>query len=93
MITAHPSGGNVALQNNITFACKATGQGSLLFTWELHGNTSDWHVADVTNATSYTVTAEASGKFMYRCKVANEAGSVTSDEASINVFGKYFIIG
>lgn len=88
IITAQPTSESVPLGNNVTLVCQAVGQGPMRFSWETHNDISGWHPVDTSNTTSYTVKANTEGKFMYRCRVVNEAGSVTSDVASINVFGK-----
>ena len=88
MITTQPIGANVPIRGDITLTCQAIGQDPMMFTWETYNDISNWHAVDTSNTTSYTVRTEADGNFMYRCRVENEAGSVTSDEASINVFGK-----
>ena len=92
VITAQPTSKNVALGNNITLECLAIGQGPMQFTWETYNDISGWHAIDIDNTTSYTVSTRTDGKFMYRCKVTNKAGLVTSDVANIIVFGKWFNI-
>ena len=88
VITTQPISANVPIRGSITLVCQASGQGPMLYTWETHNDISDWHAVNTSNTTSYTVRTETDGNFTYRCRVDNEAGSVISDEAIINVFGK-----
>ena len=88
MITTQPISSNVPIRGNVTLRCLASGQAPMSFTWETYNDISSWHPVDNSNRTSYTVRTEADGTFVYRCRVENEAGSVISDEARINVFGK-----
>ena len=89
VITTQPISVNVPIRGSVTLSCRASGQGPMTYTWETHNDISDWHAVDTSNTTSYTVRTETGGNFTYRCRVHNKAGSVISDEAIINVFGKY----
>ena len=90
MITTQPTSTYVPIGGNFTLECQAVGQGPMTFTWETYSNTSGWYaVVGIRNTTLYTFRARTDGRFLYRCVVENEAGSVTSVEATINVFGKY----
>ena len=90
VITTPLKDADVPIGGNVTLMCLATGQGPMMFTWETYSNSSGWYaVVGIRNTTSYMVMARTDGRFMYRCVVSNEAGAVTSDEATINVFGKY----
>ncbi|XP_065918141.1 receptor-type tyrosine-protein phosphatase S-like isoform X3 [Dysidea avara] len=84
VITTHPSSIDVPVGNNFTLSCQAGGHGSLLFSWEKFSGGS-WHVVD--NTTEYTASIKTDGQVTYRCTVTNEAGSVASDIANINVYG------
>ena len=85
MITTHPSSIDVPVGNNFTLSCQAGGYGSLLFSWEKFSGGS-WRVVD--NTTEYTASTKTDGQVTYRCTVTNEAGSVASDIANINVYGE-----
>ena len=90
VITTQPTSENIPIGGNFTFECLAMGQGPMTFTWETYINDSGWYaVVGIRNTTSYTFEAITDGRFLYRCVVENEAGSVTSVEAAISVFGKY----
>ena len=89
-ITSHPIGGDVESGRSITLMCSAGGTGTLVYSWERRSSGSSWTI--VGNGTSYTTdTSLTSGEYMYRCRVNNEAGSVVSNNATVNVFGKYCI--
>ena len=85
MITTHPSSIDVPLGNNFSLSCQASGQGSLQYSWEMY-NGNNWHV--VGNMSVYTAEATTDGIVEYMCAVTNEAGSVTSNTATINIYGK-----
>ena len=59
-----------------------------MFSWERSSGGS-W-ITVVTNSTSYTTNSTlAIGQYMYRCRATNEAGSVESNIATVNVYGEY----
>ena len=73
--------------------CSASGEGTLVYSWErdIDGN---WTTVSNDNTTSYTTnTTLAIGQYMYRCRVSNDAGSVVSNIATVNVYGKYCFNG
>ena len=71
------------------FMCGANGVGMLVYSWERHSG-SNWITVSNDNKTSYTTdTTLAIGQYMYRCRVSNEAGSVVSNIATVNVYGEY----
>ena len=89
MITDHPAGGNVPVGRSITLTCRASGTGSLTYSWERSFGSS-WTTVSNDNTTSYTTdTTLAIGQYMYRCRVSNDAGSVVSNNAIVNVYGEY----
>ena len=83
MITEHPVGGDVPIGMNITLECKATGRGSLQFSWQRH-HAGSWSTINTDSTTSYTATTSGS----YRCTVSNEAGSVMSNRTRVNIYGE-----
>ena len=90
MIINQPESADIPRGGNSTLVCLAMGQGPMTFTWETYINDSGWYaVVGIRNTTSYTFEAITDGRFLFRCVVENEAGSVTSVEAAISVFGKY----
>ena len=90
MVTYHPtSSSDVAVGSSITLTCRANGLGVLVYSWE-RSSGSSWTTVSNDNTTSYTTdTALAIGQYMYRCRVSNEAGSVVSNIATVNVYGEY----
>ena len=90
-ITHHPIHNNiVTVGRNVTFTCRASGLGTLLYSWERVSSNSDWTTVSNNNTTSYTTDATlAIGLYGYRCRVSNEAGSVVSNLAIVNVYGEY----
>ena len=85
----HPIGGEIPLGESIILMCSASGIGTLVYSWErnIDGN---WTTVSNDNATSYTTdTTLAIGQYMYRCRVSNEAGSIVSNIATVNVYGEY----
>ena len=90
MIADHPTGDDVPVGRSITLTCSANGTGSLEYSWERSSGNSNWTTVSNDNATSYTTdTTLAIGQYMYRCRVSNDAGSVVSDNAIVNVYGEY----
>ena len=74
---------------SITFTCRANGRGLLVYFWE-RSSGSSWIAVSNDNTTSYTIdTTLAIGQYMYRCRVSNDAGSVVSNNAIVNVYGEY----
>ena len=89
MITDHPSDTDVPVGESVAFICRASGTGSLVYSWE-RSSGSNWTTVSNDNTTSYTTdTTLAIGQYMYRCRVNNEAGSVVSNITTVNVYGEY----
>ena len=89
MVANHPTGDDVLVGKSITLMCRASGTRTLEYSWEqnIDGN---WTTVSNDNTTSYTTdTTLAIGQYMYRCRVSNEAGSVVSNIATVNVYGEY----
>ena len=87
-IMNHPISNNVVVGRSITLMCRANGPGILVYSWESFG--SNWTTVSDDNTTSYTTDVTlAIGQYMYRCRVSNEAGSVVSNIATVNVYGEY----
>ena len=88
-ITNYLTGHNVTMGRSITLTCSASGLGTLAYSWERSSGRS-WTTVSNDNTTSYTTdTTLAIGQYMYRCRVSNEAGSVVSNNATVNVYGEY----
>ena len=89
IIENHPVDTNVAIGLSTTLTCTASGLGTLVYSWETLSGSS-WTIVSNDNTTSYTTdTTLAIGQYMYRCRVSNEAGSVVSNNAIVNVYGEY----
>ena len=90
MIIDHPTGDDVPIRESITLTCRAIGTGTLVYSWERRSSGSSWTTVSNDNTTSYTTnTTLAIGQYMYRCRVSNDAGSVVSTIATVNVYGEY----
>ena len=91
MVTNHPSSSNdIPAGSNVILICRASGLGTLMYSWERSSGSSSWTTVSNYNTTSYTTdTTLASGQYMYRCRVSNDAGSVVSNNAIVNVYGEY----
>ena len=95
MIVQQPMGDDILKKGNmkivtITLMCKAVGLGTLVYFWDRISSGSSWITVSNDNTTSYTTdTTLAIGWYVYRCRVSNEAGSVVSNNATVNVYGEY----
>jgi len=88
-ITDHPTGGDVPMGRNITLMCRASGLGTLIYSWQTRSGRS-WTIINNANRQSYTTNSNmAVGQYTYSCVVRNEAGSVLSNSTTVNVYGKY----
>ena len=89
----HPVGGDIPKKKNmkaITLMCRASSVGRPTYSWERSSGSSSWTTVSNDNTTSYnTKKTLAIGQYMYRCRVRNDAGSVVSDNAIVNVYGEY----
>ena len=92
MILEHPAGGEIPLRGSITLMCRGSSLGTLLYSWE-RSSGCRWATVSNDNTTSYTTDATLTiGQYMYRCRVSNDAGSVVSNIAIVNVYGEYVIL-
>ena len=70
--------------------CRANSVGTVVYSWERSFDSSNWTTVSNYNTTSYTTdTTLAIGQYMYRCRVSNDAGSVVSNNAIVNMYGEY----
>ena len=84
----HPIGDDVIVGRSIALMCIASGLGTIVYSWE-RSSGNNWTIVSNDNTTSYTTdTTLAIGQYMYRCRVSNEAGSVVSNIATVNVYGE-----
>ena len=85
-----PRSDKVPVGRSITLMCRASGQGILTYSWERKTTVDGWTTVSKDNTTLYTTdTTLAIGQYRYRCRVTNEAGSVVSNNAIVNVYGEY----
>ena len=83
-------GGVVPMSRSVILTCRASGLGTLMYSWERNSGSSSWTTVSNDNTTSYTTdTTLAIGQYRYRCRVSNDAGSVVSNNAIVNVYGEY----
>ena len=81
--------GDVPMNEHIVLTCRASGLGTLVYSWE-RSSGSSWTTVSNDNTPSYTTdTTLDIGQYMYRCRVSNDAGSVVSNNAIVNVYGEY----
>ena len=86
-LAAAASLGEATRDNSQPFLC------SVPYSWERSSNGSSWTIVSDDNTTSYTTdTSLAIGQYMYRCNVSNDGGSVVSNIAIVDVYGKYILI-
>ena len=89
IIKNHPTNDDIPVGQSITLMCRASGIGILVYSWE-RSSGSSWTTVINDNTTSYTIDKTlAIGQYMYRCRVSNDAGSVVSNNAIVNVYGEY----
>ena len=84
-LTKQPESQTVAENATAKFTVEATG-GNLSYQWQQSTDGADW--TDISGANSDTYTTEAAPDMngrRYRCKVSNNAGSVTSNAATLTV--------
>ena len=92
MITGYLTGNDIPIRESASFRCRASGIGTLVYSWE-RSSGSSWTIVSNDNTISYTTDATlAIGQYMYRCRVSNEAGSVVSNIATVNVYGEYIVL-
>ena len=90
LVIDHPEDAEIPIGESIALMCRGNGIGLLVYSWE-RSSGSNWTTVSNDNTTSYTTdTTLAIGQYMYRCRVSNEAGSVVSNIATVNVYGRYY---
>ena len=93
MVTHHPtSSSDVPVGRSITLTSGASGLGAVVYSWE-RSSGSNWTTVSNDYTTSYSTDATlAIGQYMYMCRVSNEAGSVMSNIAIVNIYGEYYAL-
>ena len=90
VVMDHPKSDKVPVGGSTILMCRASSPGMLAYFWEKRTSGSSWTTVSNDNTTSYTTdTTLTIGQYMYRCRVSNEAGSVVSNVAIVNVYGEY----
>ena len=91
-ITTHPASQLTNVSISVTLDCEGTGRGSITYQWETSIiNEEQWrNITDSNSSTLVVGTLKESQQ--YRCVVSNEAGSNTSNVASITILSKLFVI-
>ena len=91
VIINHPNNKTyIPVERSVTLMCRASGLGMLSYSWQRRSGSSSWTTVSNDNTTSYTTdTTLATGHYMYRCRVSNNAGSAVSNNAIVNVYGEY----
>ena len=89
VVINQPSSNDIPVGRSIILTCRANSLGTIIYSWE-RSSGSSWTTVSNDNTTSYTTdTTLAIGQYIYRCRVSNEAGSVVSNIATVNVYGEY----
>jgi len=90
VITDHPTSDDVPMGRSIILMCRVSGLGILVYSWERRSSGRIWTPINNANSPTYTTNRNmVVGQYTYRCVVRNEAGSVVSNSATVNVYGKY----
>ena len=87
-ITTHPRSQLITIAMTIMLNCEGTGGGSIIYHWETSKiNGGQW--MNISNSNSKTlVVRNLDQSQQYRCVVSNEAGSASSDAATVIVLSK-----
>ena len=87
-ITTHPASQLTNISISVILDCEGTGRGSITYQWETSNiNRVQWMKINNSNSKALVVgTLEQSQQ--YRCVVSNEAGSNTSNVATVTVLGE-----
>ena len=86
VITTQPKSVTAAKGTKATFTVKATGSGTLSYTWQYKTATgTNWATTKASVTDTLTVTANTNNGYQYRCIVKDSNGSVTSNAATLKV--------
>ena len=89
-IIIHPTSQFIAENMNIALTCTGEGKGSITYRWETSSvNKEDWRVEKGTGNSSKLDVTNLQESQQYRCVVSNEAGSNTSNTATVTVLSKH----
>ena len=83
VISEHPRGGDFLVGDEVTFDCRASGEGDLNYYWFFEDSV-------IVNETSYQLNiseVEISHRGYYHCLVSNDNGMVESERALLRLRG------
>ena len=88
-VTTHPTSQLTNVSMSVTLDCEGTGRGSITYHWETSNiNGEQW--MNISNSNSKTlVVRNLEQSQQYRCIVSNEAGSTTSNVATVTVLSEF----
>ena len=81
--------------NVIAMSCLAVGMGPIYYQWEKYNSfNNSWispshRVVNITSSDLKFSVIREEDEGVYRCNVTNDDGSVTSDNATVHVYGEY----
>ena len=99
-ITKHPLSTTImaGASNIAALHCSATGIGPIYYRWEKYNlSSNDWidpsyrAISITTKSLNFSVITEED-EAVYRCIVTNDDGSVISDNATIQIYGKRCVV-
>ena len=81
--------------NVIAMSCSAIGMGPIYYQWQKYNSSNNsWispshRAVDITSSDLKFNAIREEDEGVYRCIVTNDDGSVTSDNATVHVYGEY----
>ena len=92
IIMMHPNDEVIAVNTSVTLNCKGTGKRPITYQWQSKPiNRNVWMNIRKSNNQKLVVMSLQQSQ-QYRCVVSNEAGSNTSNIATVTVLSKYLRI-
>ena len=82
-VAVHPKNVTIPIGRNVTFTCKASISGSLVYTWERR-YAKKWTLISSHNSTTYTTVNFG----QYRCKVHDGTKTTVSETAVVVVHSR-----
>ena len=91
IITTHPTNKVVNASVGTTLNCKATSEKEIIYKWEISStNSEQWEDLSSSNGETLVVRNVIESE-RYRCVASNDAGSTTSESATVILMGKLLI--
>ena len=84
--------------NVCAMSCSAVGMGPIYYQWQKYNSSNNsWislshRAVDITSSDLKFSVVREKDEGVYRCIVTNDDGSVTSDNATVNVYGEYSVL-